>query len=190
MHFRLVKKFNEIHRFLIFTFFLWGIFGVCNILLTLQFQLVEYLYFESFDFLQHNFFWFFPMIFISWKANNSKLVEVSTSLFVASWTYIVILLNCESGERVSNAFERFYEEQERCDWHLLSIDTKRLYLTFLLDTQHSIHFKCYGRILCTRETFKTVKSLKIINKMAFPLRFSNFLYIPLPISLKFFKNPQ
>lgn len=38
---RLVNRFNNIHRFSIFAFFCWAIFGICGILLTLQFQLVK-----------------------------------------------------------------------------------------------------------------------------------------------------
>lgn len=66
---RLVNQFNEIHRFSIFSFFVWGIFGICNILLTLQFQLVEYFYLSKSRFIRYRkIFLFFdrPMIIQRW----------------------------------------------------------------------------------------------------------------------------
>lgn len=50
IHFRLVRDFNEIHRFSIFAFFIWAVLGVCNIFLTLQFQLVEKFFNDFLDF--------------------------------------------------------------------------------------------------------------------------------------------
>lgn len=67
---------------------------------------------------------------------------------------------------MTRAFERFHDEFKQSDWHLLSTTTRRFYLTFLLNTQQPINFQCFGRILCTRETFKGVtKKIKCIKLM-------------------------
>lgn len=67
-----------------------------------------------------------------------------------------ILMICEPGEWVAAHFEGFSKKLEQCNWHLLPIDIKRLYLIFLIDTQQPINIQCYGGILCTRDTFKKV----------------------------------
>ena len=88
---------------------------------------------------------------------NSKLIDISMSAVIAIMTFIFISIACEPGERVTTAFERFDEELERCDWHLLPIEMqKMLYFTFLIDTQQPINVKCYGNIFCTRDTSKRV----------------------------------
>lgn len=67
-----------------------------------------------------------------------------------------MFLVCEPGQRVTDAFARFNGEIDKCDWHLLPANKRRLYLIFSLDTQQPNNIRCYGRILSTRHTFKEV----------------------------------
>lgn len=69
-----------------------------------------------------------------------------------------MLLVCEPGERVTEAFARYRQELGQCNWHLLPTVTKRLYLIFLLDAQQPIYIQCYGGVLCARDTLKNVCS--------------------------------
>ena len=74
-----------------------------------------------------------------------------------------MVLVCEPGERVTEAFERFENDLKKYDWHLLSTEVGRLYLIFLLDTQQSINIQCFGGILCTRDTLKKVINLQTVS---------------------------
>lgn len=151
IHFRLVRDFNEIHRFSIFAFFIWAVLGVCNIFLTLQFQLVE-------KFL--TIFWFFIsltcFIIILKMDQKSKMIDIITNAVIAVLTFVFLFIACEPGERVTEAFEQFDDELIQCNWYTLPIGIQRLYSIFLVNTQQSINIQCYGEILCTRETSKNV----------------------------------
>lgn len=91
------------------------------------------------------------------KADDSaKPVEIIISVLIVFWTFFATSLVCESGEQMTGAFVRFYEELNQCDWYMFPSDVSRLYLTFLLNVEQSINIQCYGRILCTRDTLKKV----------------------------------
>ena len=85
---------------------------------------------------------------------------ILSSTFASTFMYMFML--CEPGERVTNAFEKFNEELEQCNWHLLPPNLRRLYLIFVMDTQQPINIQCYGGILCTRETYKSVITSQLI----------------------------
>lgn len=91
---------------------------------------------------------------------NSKMIDIITNSVIAVLTFIFIFIACEPGERVSEAFEQLNDELIQCDWHLLPTEIQRLYLIFLVNTQQSINFQCYGGILCTRDTSKNVITLQ------------------------------
>lgn len=88
--------------------------------------------------------------------DNSEFIEMVFSFVMAFWTLVLIFLICEPGEQVFEAFLQFDEELNQCDWSLLSVEMRRMYLIFLLDTVQPINIHCYDGILCTRNTFKTV----------------------------------
>lgn len=87
----------------------------------------------------------------------NQIAIIIMLLFVAE-VFAFIFFACELGERISDRFDVFNAELSRCDWNLLSIKMQRMYLIFLLSTQQPVHIKCYGDIVCTRETFKEVHS--------------------------------
>lgn len=93
---------------------------------------------------------------LSQLADDSNLTEILILSMALSWGFTLIFVICEPGEYVTKHFFAFGEEFEQCDWYMLPIKLRRLYLIFLLDTQQSIHIECYGRILCTRDTLKKV----------------------------------
>lgn len=72
------------------------------------------------------------------------------------WTFLALFLICESGDQISQAFARSYNELDQFDWYLFPTDIAKLYLSFLLDAQQPINFHCFARILCARDTFKRV----------------------------------
>lgn len=151
---RLIGKFNEIHRFSIFAFFLWAAFAVFTSLLVLEYLLVECIF--AFILKQTSKLaklWFFRLRQLD---NNSNMTEILILSMASSWGFTLIFVVCEPGEYVTKEFDAFGKELGQCDWHSLPNKLRRLYLIFLLDTQQSINIECYGRILCIRDTFKKV----------------------------------
>lgn len=159
--------FIGIYEYSLFAFFSWAISSVCCILLTIQFQLVEYwkakvdgmpFHMKSLELIK--IIWFFNLwIFLSLdltKMDGSEPIEiVITSLFMF-WVFMEIFLICESGERVTAQFELFGKEFERCNWYKLSLGLQRLYMVFLSDIQKSINIRSFAGIRCTRDTLKNV----------------------------------
>lgn len=73
------------------------------------------------------------------------------------WMAIFIFLFCESGARMTNQFEKFNGEITRCNWYLLSIETRRMYMVFLSNAQNPMRMRSYANITCQRETAEMVK---------------------------------
>lgn len=69
---------------------------------------------------------------------------------------------------MTNQFEGFNVELSQCDWYLLSIEMRRMYVIFVSDTQHSIKILSYANIACERDTSKKViKWVNIVNTLNF-----------------------
>lgn len=97
----------------------------------------------------------FLYFFLQWD-DDTKLFEIVILLFLILWTLGLNLMICESGFRVTNQFDQFDLEFNRCGWNELTIEMQRMYLIFLTDTQQPQHIKSYGGITCTRDTFRRV----------------------------------
>lgn len=153
---RCINEFKVIYEYSLFAFFGWALLGICSILLTIHFQLVEYSFYSIF-FTIHilALIQFFEHIKKKMDGNSTAVEIVITTLFTI-WVFVLTFLFCEPGERVSNQFESFGEELQRCNWYKLSMEMQRLYAIFLLNTQQPIIIESYGQLQCTRETFKRV----------------------------------
>ena len=98
-------------------------------------------------------------IVLKWD-DNSKLFETMVLSLALFWIFVLNFAICESGERITHQFDQFHIEIGRCEWNKLPIEMQRMYLIFLSDTQQPVNIRSYGGILCTRETFKKVISIK------------------------------
>ena len=100
-------------------------------------------------------FYWILFIYLKWD-DDSELYEIIILSVMIFWVFAFNFAICEPGERVTDQFEQFGEEVERCEWNKLPIEMQRMYLIFLSDTQQPVNIRSYGGILCTRDTFKTV----------------------------------
>lgn len=75
---------------------------------------------------------------------------------LALWVFALSFILCEFGQRVTDQFEEYSVEFDRCKWNNLPIEMKRMYLVFLSDVQQPKNIQSYGRIVYTRQTFKRV----------------------------------
>lgn len=158
MHFcRCVMELNQIYEYPLFVFFGWNMMVLASTLVTLQFQLVEYKFNNSYfthtvniNLSQINFIFAFK-----WD-DDLNLVATAPLLIVLDTMIAWVFLVCEPGARVTTQFELFEREMGELDWYLLSIEMRRMYMVFLSDTQQPKQLSSYGNIICERETPKKV----------------------------------
>lgn len=148
--------------------FSWELLAVSSLLVTLQFQLVEYSlhYFNKFN--------VNTKLFSKWDV-NSNIFELALTSILMPWVFGFIFVSCEPGERVTKQFELFGTELDRCDWYALPIKLQHTYSIFILDTHQTKVIQSYGGIVCSRDTFKKV----------FGIQFNTVASHTLSISKKF-----
>lgn len=161
-------EFNQIFKYSLFAFFVWNMFGASSALVTLQFELVEYMIqYNWLQLITSNQFTMenpiFKMKTNSKWADDSSAFQILLLLFVLFWTIIFIFILCEPGARMTYQFVAFGEELSRCDWYLLSIELQRMYMIFLSETQNPMKMLCYGNITCDRDTTKKVNIQTIMS---------------------------
>lgn len=68
----------------------------------------------------------------------------------------LIFLSCDLGQRLSNVFDEFNNDAWTKNWYLYPLELQRMFLLFGAGTQQSVNIRCYGNILCIRETMRKV----------------------------------
>lgn len=94
--------------------------------------------------------------FMKWD-HNSRQFEIAILSGIVLIIFVINLVICVSGEKVTDQFERFEVELGQCKWINLPIELQRMYSIFLFDTQQPKNFQIGGGISCTCETFKRVQ---------------------------------
>lgn len=69
---------------------------------------------------------------------------------MAFWSFGLISLYCEIGERLTAEFECFDQELSSYDWYLFPIDLQRTLATVMMYTQKSASLRGYGNTTCNR----------------------------------------
>lgn len=168
LFYRCVTDFNETCEYSLFTYFSWDLFAKCNLLITLQFQLVEYKHISSSNTNRDSLNAINSSIsLLKWNDDSKPLAILILSMLI-SLVFLLNLMICESGERVTDQFELFGVEFGRCEWNKLPIEMQRMYLILLSNTQHPKNIRSYGGIMCTRDTFKQVEFLTCPWELFYP----------------------
>lgn len=83
----------------------------------------------------------------------TNILMLFTEMF---WSFALCAFFCEFGEKVTQQFILFDDEINRCDWHLLPTNMRKIHLFFMQSTQQPAIIQGYGNISCLRNTFKKV----------------------------------
>lgn len=67
---------------------------------------------------------------------------------------------CEIGEMLCASFDEISDGINQLNWYLFPIETKQMLCTIMLIVHRPVALKCFGSILCLRESFKQVSSAK------------------------------
>lgn len=68
----------------------------------------------------------------------------------------LVLIACELGQRMADAFEKLHNTIDQWDWYLFPLEIKRILIMVIAIAQKPVSVECFGSIACTRETFKDV----------------------------------
>lgn len=85
------------------------------------------------------------------------VVAFLTTVLIVIVAFGVVLFICELCQWICdyvNNIDMIY----KWDWYLLPSEIQRMILRILLMTQQPVEYVCFGRISCSRETFKKVVS--------------------------------
>lgn len=69
---------------------------------------------------------------------------------------LILLIFCELGQRMTDAFEEIRSEISAFEWNLFQFEMQKLLPFILAGVQHPVEFKYFGSISLTRGDFKKV----------------------------------
>lgn len=101
--------------------------GLASLLVTLQFELVEYLnakpFYQSHMKITEKSVLFSH--FFQWADDSEPLHIIVVSYLIILVTSFVFII-CEPGQYFTKQFEKFSDVLGQCDWYLLSIEMQRM----------------------------------------------------------------
>lgn len=78
------------------------------------------------------------------------------SMLYGFWAINMVFFSCELGQRLSIAYESIDDKIAQLNWYLLPMKIQRMLPIMMINTQQPLKVICFGSLLCTRDTFKTV----------------------------------
>lgn len=72
-------------------------------------------------------------------------------------SFLAVLIVCELGERMTNAFDSFNATLYQCDWYEFPIGIRQMFVMVLFNSQRTVMIKGFANTLCARESFKKVQ---------------------------------
>lgn len=123
--FRLINEFADIFQYMITTLFLWSMVTIWVALLTIQIGIVEYIWLSSAFFGQTwTFFWS-----CCWKLqlhHNHNLAVLFITMTEIFYSFGVVFVACELGQRINIPYDECSEMVEQFDWHSFPAEIQRL----------------------------------------------------------------
>lgn len=95
---------------------------------------------------------------------NQDYVDRPTQLALSVlviMSFAIIFAFCELGAQVTHQFNSLDDVLCQVKWYILPIEVQRMVIMFMLDAQQAVFLRGYGNIVCSRDSFKNVWSLKL-----------------------------
>lgn len=112
------------------------------------------------------------LIFWIQTNNTANLMGVIQPLTLMFWSFVVMFIYCDFGERISCGFESVHNAIEECDWHLFPNEMQRM-LLIIMAADEPVVLEGFANVVMTRETFKKVAFFVIWPKRVEKLFFSH-----------------
>lgn len=110
-------------------------------------------------------------------------------IFCSCYSFFMVFLVCEIGQRISNSFEKIWSKIDRFNWYLYPHDLKRALFIIMIFAQQPFDVDIFGSFACCRFSFKKVRSscliiiLVDISNGSFRCKFKLFCWILLKCAL-------
>ena len=85
------------------------------------------------------------------------------AIFYGVWASGVVFFACELGHQFSKSLNTINHEICKIKWYLFPIEIQQMLLTLMPCTQKPVAIKCFGNIHASREQYKKVCLITIIN---------------------------
>ena len=73
------------------------------------------------------------------------------------WSFALVFIVCELGQRVSNGFDDIDSKIDQLRWYKLPKDLWRMLPILMAGSQNPARLAVFGSIKCNRESFKLVR---------------------------------
>lgn len=130
-------------------FFTWSLLAIAAVLLIIQVEVVEY--------------WtrticvqFYLKFIIRFQMKHGNVVPGLVSIFCGLMALFLVFINCELGQRITDAYERVSIAIEHSDWYLFPNGIQRILPMIIANAQHPVELECFGSIKCNRDVYKNV----------------------------------
>lgn len=94
------------------------------------------------------------------QQGNSSLALVFITIFYAFYAFGIVIIICELGQRLTNAFEEIGDVIDEFEWNLFSLEIQKILPTILMVVQQPVELRYFGSTSGLRETFKKVCLMK------------------------------
>lgn len=86
---------------------------------------------------------------------------VTIAIFYAGYAFGLVFIVCELCQRGSRLFIEINSFVEQLNWYLFPKNIQQMMLTISIMTVQPVDIECYGSIVCNRDTFKRVSSVRL-----------------------------
>lgn len=97
---------------------------------------------------------------------NSFQAKQETDAFVMIVTLITVFaafgllfFSCEIGQRFTSKFDTLNCVFNQFKWYTFPIEVQRMLPMIIRNAQQPVTIRCFGRVMCLRESFRKVSSL-------------------------------
>lgn len=104
------------------------------------------------------------MNILSFFLFNQDYVDRPTQLALSVlviMSFAIIFAFCELGAQVTHQFNSLDDVLCQVKWYILPIEVQRMVIMLMLDAQQAVFLRGYGNIVCSRDSFKNVRSLRL-----------------------------
>lgn len=81
-------------------------------------------------------------------------------IFEGGYAFGLVLISCELGQQMTNAFVEIGDEMSQFEWYRFPVELQRVFPTLLIIAQEPVYLECFGSNACLRDSFKKVYSTR------------------------------
>ena len=98
------------------------------------------------------------------ESDTSEPMEWLKPFLSMCWSFVFIGIYCESGEFVTDQFERFNDVLGQSSWYQFPNEVQQMILILMTNSQQPTFIRGFGNIICAREAFKRVNTCCLVEK--------------------------